>query len=1375
MAATSTRTTRKRPVPRFWRDVAAYHDDTGPELRPSAESPICQKCGLDGLGGARCPYLGAVGADQPLITVIFESVSRREDEAGQLAVEGSRNGLVRRYVEQAARAAKVDPGLVRYVPMTRCANLGPKKVDYKTRGNWCRAHLTRDLAEHPPALIIPVGTVVLGRLSHKSNAQDWGGRLLTYRGWPDDWLTNKQYDGGSPFTGPHPDGRPFIPMVPIQAPYIVWAAQNPNDIQRWRQHIQVAVELARDGTKAKSYDRPWFHIATTPDDVICHLREITPGTVVSYDLETTGLRPFAPDAGIVFAMFRWQGQGGPLAVGFPWLYAGSPIGPAEAERIRPEWQRVLYIARLRGHHISFDLVYTFAQLPGTDLVRMTAALDADTRYMIYALRQTKESLGLERVAYDWCDDMAGYEEEFELLKRREPELLDPAAKKGGHYANVPRELWDSHLKPYVMGDVEVAYVTSEQVGARLAKAKRYTIPLADPARLGQFRDFTPPSREFMYRSYMVPAQRVLTRMMARGMHVDLKELEFQENMFPKLINEARDKLRQVDPRVIAWCQQRAAVEPEWELDLESRAQLKTILFDILELPVKRLTESGRRLLKIEDDDIPTLTRERQVEFAAIDKYTLNGLVAENPRLAPLQEYRKLHKAYTAFVRSMRNITTEGIDKRARDKDPYLQADGRVHTTFNQSGTRAGRLSSSAPNLQQLPRDSIVKRMYSSRFGARGCIYQADLSQIELRLLAAGCGDPLMVRAYREHIDLHSLTTSRIFNVPYDHFEKMYMAELQKRGLDAEAKELNRKRSIGKCVDPATLISVDGRIIRVGDLHPGRTPDTFYDLGEKRMVQVGPHGGSGEIRKFYFDGCRKRVLVCSRKGLLACSMVHRFRLDDGSLVRAEDLKPGMRLCDVTRLENKGGDEGCARVPINPISAEMPERSTFVMQVDTNMAYVLGLFYGDGTANANYVSICTGGKPEHFEWQDTIAKALSDSGFKPTIKRMIWDGTKEAKALSDSERLGLVKGTSGRVVFGSRRVLDLLYQLGAVTRRLDVEHGALVDGKREGVGKTFKVPAWLLNAGTELKLAFIGGLIDTDGCVKKDGSLDIVTKEWVLAQDVMVLLATVGVEYTLSLQWNAVYQRNYFRLNVPVRSACRFIGVLRNKFKASRLRVPKVRGTLNVANTIVKVLPLPDGDVMDISLDDPHLYVPNGLTTHQTTNFLTGYGGGAYGLQTSLAESGVCVSLEECERIVDTLFDTYPALRRHIGLYKRFILDTGVAVSMTGRVRVLNDVFSEDNGIKSKALRSGFNHLIQSTASDLMLICMAVIEYLMREASLESILVSTVHDSIVVDAHVHKMYAARQPGLIVEIREAEPPPKPWTPSPDNPGVDARAPRE
>jgi len=135
--------------------------------------------------------------------------------------------------------------------------------------------------------------------------------------------------------------------------------------------------------------------------------------------------------------------------------------------------------------------------------------------------------------------------------------------------------------------------------------------------------------------------------------------------------------------------------------------------------------------------------------------------------------------------------------------------------------------------------------------------------------------------------------------------------------------------------------------------------------------------------------------------------------------------------------------------------------------------------------------------------------------------------------------------------------------------------------------------------------------------------------------------------------------------------------------------------------------------------------------KTVNFLTGYGGGAFGLQNVLAAKSIYLKIEECEAIIESFFASYPALQRLLMHYKHFILEKHVAVSIFGRVRVFEEVQGDDQEAKAKALRAGCNHLIQSTASDMMLLALVAIEEMMKEADLESILTSTVHDSLLID--------------------------------------------
>lgn len=917
-------------------------------LKPGPQNPICRKCNLD-TQGAQHPYMEPHGSEDPLITVVFDSVSAKEDISGQLASEGP-SSFLKKIIREIAQRVGVDMDRIRWAPVTRCAARTGKLPNYRTKGNWCRNFLVQDLKLHPPKLIIPVGTAVLGLLSFKSNAQDWGGKLLTYRGWPDDWLTEPDYNFPRPYPVKDNDGskllcgHPFwgqpidlrIPMAPIQAPRLIFSTQNANVIKRWKGQIEKAIVAARDGVPPQNFDRPWFRLTENPQEVIDAMTEIRsrPGQLVCYDTETTGLKPWGVGQSIVFMMFRWDDEhGNPRSIGFPWDYDGSSLRPYIKE-LAPHILEAMYASKLIGHNLTFDILFTVANVPGCDLNKLCPQAVFDTWHMAYTARQQTGSLGLDLIAYDWVPDMAGYEEDMTLLIDLHSDTMNPSAGKGGHYANCPKDKWDSHLKIYVMGDVEVAKVAHQKIYQKLQECRTYTIPLAHPDQRGRFRRFTPPSRLWVYDNVMSPASRMLQKMMARGMFVDVEELAQQEDMFPKKIRETKEKIRRDSPVVAAWVERKENEARDkgefWEFDPENKEQLKDLLFQQLQLPVQRLTSSGKKIYG--ESDLSRVPADELLKYAALDKYTLNKLAVDHVEVRPLQEYRKIFKQYTTYIRPMRNLRTIGIDKKARTEYPHLARDGCVHASFKLTGTRGGRLSCVDPNLQQLPRDGVIKRIYTSRFGERGCVYQADLSQIELRLLAAACGDESMVNAYWNGIDLHALTHSLIYRKDYDKCTNEYMEWLQGQGRGAEAKVLKEERKVAK----------------------------------------------------------------------------------------------------------------------------------------------------------------------------------------------------------------------------------------------------------------------------------------------------------------------------------------------------------------------------------------------------------------TVNFLTGYGGGAFGLQTSLAQQGLYFTLEKCEEILERFFDSYPALRTYLGYYKKFIQDSGVAVSILGRVRIFEEIFSDDNEAKNKALRAGCNHLIQSTASDMMLIMLNTIENLMRAENLESMLVTTVHDSLTIDA-------------------------------------------
>ena len=1336
-------------------------------LAPGPSSPLCFKCKLYETG-CQNPFMPPTGSDAPLVTIVYDSVTKKEDAKGQVGADGF-PGWIAKIIHDNREQTGVSLDDIRWFPLTRCANYGSAKVNYKIKGNWCRYHLVDDLMRHPPKLLIPVGTASLGMLCHKSSAQDWQGKQLTYRGWPDDWLKNRAYMlpvpnparpeetmVGHPIFGTVPTTR--IPMVPIQSPHIVLSSLNQVVVARWKKTVISAVKLAKRGVTAKTYTRPWYRFTKDPVLAAAGLSEIigNPGLWVCYDTETTGLKPWpfhtlcttrlATPPAIVSMMFRWRDPktNAPRSIGFPWDYEGSAMRPHMA-KLAPIIYKALTKSKLIGHNLTFDVLYTFATLYRRWLVgwddpefnrrrdRWICALaDAakfDTWHAAYTYMQKAGSLGLEVVTYDWAPELAGYEEDMTLLIDLHREDMHPGEGKGGHYLNCAESYWPTHVIPYVMGDVESCYIIHERLKVKLQETedKRYEIPLARPGAPGRFRFFKPQSRDWVYNRIMVPAASVLMKLMGRGMFVSLKELERLEKILPTTIEAFRATFKKIDPNIVRWCKEQEDTLPGWELDLENKAQLKALLFTELDLPVQRLTKTGRKIYgedEVQWDSqiraavlkrdrslsgiaLESRVREEKLVYAATDKFTLNRMAVDHASVRPLQDYRKVYKLYSTYIRPLRNITTVGIDKRARIKEPHLCLDSCIHASFMMTGTRGGRTSCRDPNLQQLPRDGEVKSLYVSRFGERGCMYQGDLSQIELRLMAAACGDPTMIKAYFDGIDLHTLTTSRIFNTPYEHFSKDHMKWLQDKGRDKEAKDLSQRRNIGKCVDLSTLVSVNGRIVRIGSLHAGREVDTFYDITGK-TIQV--PGGSSAISSFYSNGTAPRILVCAARGLVVCSQTHRFELEDSRLVMAKDLKKGDVLKGVETLDCSA--EQSTSLFFNPFSGSRvgPE---FQINVTADLVYCLGLFYGDGAANVNRVAITTGGKTPYFEWQDAVAASLRKAGFEPEIERTI-DSNVHINSKGES-----VEWAYGQVVFGSRRVIDVLRQLGAVTVR------------DEKCQRTLEIPEWLFNASFEIKLQFLAGLLDADGSVSERGDISVCTKCWSFAQDIMVLLRTLGVTCSLCPGWNKTYRRYYYEVNIAKKSNKLFKHILRHHEKADRITLPVFEYRAETPNVVKLVWALEAGPLVDVSVDEPNKYLANGLSCHNTVNFLTGYGGGAFGLQNVLAAKSIYIGIEECESIIASFFDSYPALQRWLMHYKHFIQESHVAVSLFGRVRVFEEVLGEDQEARAKALRAGCNHVIQSTASDMMLLALVAIEQMMREANLESILVSTVHDSLLID--------------------------------------------
>lgn len=185
--------------------------------------------------------------------------------------------------------------------------------------------------------------------------------------------------------------------------------------------------------------------------------------------------------------------------------------------------------------------------------------------------------------------------------------------------------------------------------------------------------------------------------------------------------------------------QRKAIEAEiFELAgepfvLNSPKQLARILFEKLKLPVVKKTKTGY----------------------STDEEVLNKLSQSHPICRKIIAVRELAKLNSTYVEAILNL----VDKRTN----------RVHTSFNQTGTVTGRLSSNEPNLQNIPirteNGRLIRRAFVAAEG--NVLISADYSQIDLRALAHMSGDPALIRTFQSGGDVHAATAAEMFHVPLD--------------------------------------------------------------------------------------------------------------------------------------------------------------------------------------------------------------------------------------------------------------------------------------------------------------------------------------------------------------------------------------------------------------------------------------------------------------------------------------------------------------------------------------------------------------------------------------------------------------------------------
>lgn len=326
-------------------------------------------------------------------------------------------------------------------------------------------------------------------------------------------------------------------------------------------------------------------------------------------------------------------------------------------------------------------------------------------------------------------DMKALLHELSPIDSSEPELMDPLAVDSTCIFDtvVAAYLLDSDRSEFDETYLADTYLqmalpaargaegAGEDAPAPAARTAALTLALVAPLRDRMARE----NAANVFDGIEMPLVPVLAKMERAGMLVDPDRLRNLSEGLATQITEVERSIRDL--------------AGDETFNIGSPMQLSHVLFDVMGLPTKGLKKTKRGYYSTNAKVLSDLARDHEIVRLILD----------------WREKSKIKSTY---------LDTLG---------PLRRADGRVHTTYNQTITATGRLSSSDPNLQNIPTRSELGRTVKTAFSAgEGSVFLAvDYSQIELRLLAHLSGDEHLVRAFNEGEDFHAETAARVFGVP----------------------------------------------------------------------------------------------------------------------------------------------------------------------------------------------------------------------------------------------------------------------------------------------------------------------------------------------------------------------------------------------------------------------------------------------------------------------------------------------------------------------------------------------------------------------------------------------------------------------------------
>jgi len=669
-------------------------------------------------------------------------------------------------------------------------------------------------------------------------------------------------------------------------------------------------------------------------------------------------------------------------------------------------------------------------------------------------------------------------------------LLDPTSRKDLNELAL-RYLGHGVKSFKELGEQQMSLVSLEEA-ANYATADAEVVLRLKEAMLPRLRE---QELERLFYEVELPLIPVLVAMELKGILLDREVLHEQGKALEVMLERLREEIFQLAGE---------------EFNPNSPKQVAYILFEKLKLPVIKKTKTG----------------------PSTDALVLEQLAPQHPLPEKLLAYRELEKLLSTYVRKL----PEHIHPET----------GRIHTSFNQSVTATGRLSSSNPNLQNIPiRTELGGQIREAFVAPEGrVLIGADYSQIELRVMAHITGDEGLIEAFQRDEDIHRRTAATILGIPPEevtprqrdlakrvnfgisygmsayglaqwakiprkeaedfiqsYFEnypkvKAYMERIVKQAEERGYVEtlLGRKRYFPGRLDSRSQREAINAPIQGCLPYETRilTSGGYIRIGE--LYEMKPKGllvwtgrSFAPFKVLDRGPCELAELELENGHILRCDVRHKVLVmtEEGYLWKSyPQLEIGDRICLTLPQEIEFGNELQISYKYRPRAHN--GKSLKVTTIDERFFYWLGFYYGDGWIAH---------RPEDHRWSLTYAIGSKARSF--ALEEKVAECASYFRGFGLNPKVRSSSKCKAEVIIHSRGLIEFLDLLGIET---------------QAKAATKRIPEFIFRSPIRFRKAFLRGLLDADGHAGSNGAsnpgLHLCQRE--LLEDLWLLFRTIGVE-------------------------------------------------------------------------------------------------------------------------------------------------------------------------------------------------------------------------------------------------------------------------